>query len=75
MISTKKITAIADIQKLQYLATKCESNVGIHSMDDSIMVDAKSYIGLFALDFNEPVRIVCEDENFHKLIKDLGENV
>ena len=35
-------------------------------MDDSIMVDAKSFINLFTLDFSEPVKIVTESEEVGK---------
>ena len=35
-------------------------------VDDSIMVDAKSFINLFTLDFSEPVKIVTESEEVGK---------
>jgi hypothetical protein len=61
MILTKKFNSVAELQKLQRLACEAGSDVFIHSMDDSIMVDAKSFINLFTLDFSQPVKIVTED--------------
>jgi hypothetical protein len=36
--------------------------VYFHSLDNSIMVDAKSFIGLFTLDFSQPVLLVTENQ-------------
>lgn len=62
MIMEKNFQSIAEIQTLQALACKVNEDVFIHSMDDSIKVDAKSFIGLFTLDFSGPVKIVTESE-------------
>ena len=53
-------------QKLQRIACSVPEDVYLHSMDDSIMVDAKSFINLFTLDFSEPVKIVTESEEVGK---------
>ena len=58
----KTFSSIAQIQRLQEIAGKSDEDVFIHSEDDSVMVDAKSFIGLFALDFSKPVKIVSMDE-------------
>lgn len=71
MITVKKFDSIASVQKLQRMACECPSEVFIHSMDHSIMVDAKSFINLYTLDFSQPVQIVSEDEAFHKALETL----
>lgn len=75
MVSKKKINYINELQDIQRMAVECPCDVGLHSMDGSMIVDAKSYIGMYALDFTQPILVVSEDEDFHKRIKDIGENV
>ena len=75
MISKKKINYIHELQEIQRLAVGCLSDVGLHSADGSMIIDAKSYIGMYALDFTQPILVVSEDENFHEKIKNIGENV
>ncbi len=75
MITKKRFHNIEELQKLQALANKCDEDVGIHSEDGSIIVDAKSFIGLFALDFTKPVLVVSESMDFHKHIAKIGETV
>ncbi len=75
MISKKKFNTIGELQKVQYLATKCPSDVGLHSANSEIIVDAKSYIGMYALNFDEPILVVSEDEDFHKQIANIGQNL
>ena len=61
---TKQITikSISELQEIQRLATAVQDDVYFHSMDNSIMVDAKSFIGLFTLDFSQPVLLVTESQ-------------
>ena len=75
MITKKQFHTIQDIQQLQRLATQSNDDVGLHSLDSSMIVDAKSYIGLYTLDFSQPVLVVSEDEKFHAAIADIGETV
>lgn len=75
MVSKKFFHTIQQLQEVQKLATQCLSDVGLHSDDDKTIIDAKSYIGMYALDFSKPILVVSESEDFHKLIKDIGENV
>ncbi len=75
MISKKLIRSISELQVIQNEAVSCNEDVGIHSLDSKIIVDAKSFIGLFALDFSQPVLVVSESESFHRAIRDIGENV
>lgn len=75
MVSKKKINYIHELQQIQQLAVACACDVGLHSLDSSMIIDAKSYIGMYALDFNQPILVVSEDKEFHNRIKDIGENV
>ena len=75
MVSRKKINYIHELQEIQRLAVECFSDVGLHSPDGSMIIDAKSYIGMYALDFTQPILVVSEDKGFHEKIKNIGENV
>lgn len=75
MISKKLFRTINELQEIQRLATQCEMDVAFHSEDSSVVIDAKSYIGMYALNFQEPVLVVSEDIEFHKQIANIGENV
>lgn len=69
MVITKKFNSVDELQKLQRLACEVPEDVFLHSMDDSIMVDAKSFINLFTLDFTQPVKIVTESARVAKEFK------
>ena len=60
MIIVKKFNDVSELQKLQRIACSVPEDVYLHSMDDSIMVDAKSFINLFTLDFSKPVKVVTD---------------
>lgn len=75
MVTKKRIHNIEELQKIQLLANHTPEDVGLHSEDGSIMIDAKSFIGLFALDFSKPILIVSEDLRFHRSIVDIGETI
>ncbi|WP_343207827.1 hypothetical protein [Anaerolentibacter hominis] len=75
MITKKLFKTINELQEVQRLATHCPDDVAFHSLDSQIIIDAKSYIGMYALDFSQPVLVVSENENFHKQIDGIGENV
>ena len=55
-----QFNSIAQLQRLQEIAGSCDDEIFLHSMDDRIRVDAKSFIGLFTLDFTQPVKVVTE---------------
>lgn len=69
MIVKKKFNSIKELQELQELACKADEDVFLHSLDNSIIVDAKSFIGLFALDFTQEINVVTESEWLVKKIK------
>ena len=63
MVITRQFKSVDELQRLQRLACSVPDEVFIHSLDDVIMVDAKSFINLFTLDFTQPVKIVTENES------------
>ncbi|MCD7946682.1 MAG: hypothetical protein LUG13_00075 [Oscillospiraceae bacterium] len=65
----KKFTSIRQLQELQELACRVQEDVFIHALDNSVMVDAKSFIGLFSLDFSKEVNVTTESEWLMKKIK------
>ena len=75
MITKKRIYNITELQKLQALATKCKDDVTITSEDGSVKVDAKSFIGLFALDFTKPVLVVTDNAQYHCDIANVGDTI
>ena len=60
MLIEMKFHSVAELQRLQEIACDVKEEVFLHSMDDRIRVDAKSFIGLFTLDFPQPVKVVTE---------------
>ena len=52
-----QFNSIAQLQRLQEIASSCSDEIHLHSLDDSVQVDAKSFIGLFTLDFDRPVKV------------------
>lgn len=75
MVSKKIFHTIDELQTVQFLATKSLYDVGLQSSDGTVSIDAKSYIGMYALDFSKPILIISEDESLHRKIADIGENV
>lgn len=58
----RKFNDVVELQALQQLACSVEEDVFLQSLDDTVTVDAKSFINLFTLDFSKPVKIVTESE-------------
>lgn len=75
MVSKKKIVSIGELQDIQRLAVESPTDVSLCSEDRSMVIDAKSYIGMYALDFTHPILIESDDPEFHKKIKEIGENL
>ena len=49
MMIEMQFNSIAQLQRLQEIASSCDDEIFLHSLDDSVRVDAKSFIGLFTL--------------------------
>ncbi len=75
MTSKKKIHYITELQEIQRLAVACPEAVELRSVEGDMVVDAKSYIGMYALDFAKPILIVSDDAAYHESIREIGENV
>ena len=60
MIFELKFDSMEEIAAVQKLANSVEEPVYFESQDKSIRVDAGSFIGVFVLDFSQPVRVVTE---------------
>ena len=69
MVLVHRFQSIDELQKLQKLAGSVDEDVFLHSPDDSIIVDAKSFINLFTLDFSKDVKIVTESEKVIKSVE------
>lgn len=56
-----------DLRQFMYLAMQSTEEIGVHTTDGKI-ADAKSVLGLMALDYSKPVKVVTEDSHFVKQI-------
>lgn len=75
MITKKMIRTIDELQDIQRIASKCPVDVAFHNEESTVVIDAKSYIGMYALDFHRPILVVSESEEFHKQIENIAETV
>lgn len=57
-----------DLREFMFLAMNSEEDIGVHTTDGKI-ADAKSILGLMALDYSQPVKVVTEDTYFIKNLK------
>ena len=62
MIIPMQFDSLEELYSLQKLACRVEEPVYVHAPDDSIMVDARSFLGLFPLDFSKPVNVVTDSK-------------
>ena len=62
MIIPMQFDSLEELYSLQKLACRVEEPVYVHAPDDSIMVDALSFLGLFTLDFSKPVNVVTDSK-------------
>lgn len=54
-----------DLRDFMHLACSSPMDIGVHTMDNQI-ADGKSVLGLMAIDYKKPVRVVSEDAKFMK---------
>lgn len=57
MVLTKRIPSVEALQRLHRLAWSVPEEVVVRSPDGTVSADAKSPMGLFTLDYSEPVEI------------------
>ena len=58
MVFDCKINSISELADLQQLAAHADKPVYIANEDDTIRVDARSFLGLFALDYSKPMKVI-----------------
>ena len=54
-----------DLRDFMHLACASPLDIGVHTMDNQI-ADGKSVLGLMAIDYKKPVKVVSEDKKFLK---------
>lgn len=67
MVTKIRLSSAEDLRQFMNIAWECASDVGVHAPDGQI-ADAKSILGLIALNYSEPVLVVTEDESFPRKI-------
>ena len=60
MVFDLKLQSISELAELQQLAAHADKPVYIANEDDTIRVDARSFLGLFTLDFSKPLKVVTD---------------
>ncbi len=60
MVFDLKLESISELADLQQLAVHADKPVYIANADDSIRVDARSFLGLFALDYSKPMKVITD---------------
>lgn len=60
MVFDCKINSISELADLQQLAAHADKPVYIANEDDSIRVDVRSFLGLFAMDYSKPVKVITD---------------
>jgi len=68
MITKIKLTTAEDLREFMNLAWESPEDIGVHAPDGKI-ADAKSILGLIALDYSNPVMVVTEDASFPQKLK------
>lgn len=68
MVTKIKLHSAEDLRDFMNLAWECEDDIGVHSPAGQI-ADAKSILGLIAIDYKDPVMVVTENEAFCKKLK------
>lgn len=67
MVKSIRLETSNDLGEFMHLATQSKYDIGVHTTDNQI-ADAKSIMGLMALDYDEPILVVTEDKSFLKKI-------
>lgn len=63
-----KLVTAEDLREFMNIAWNSPHDVGVHAPDGKI-ADAKSILGLMALDYAKPVMVVTDDARFLSQIK------
>lgn len=68
MVVKVNLSSAEDLKEFMHLAWNCPEDVGVHDPQGRI-ADAKSILGLIALDYSQPVLVVSEDTKFFDKIE------
>lgn len=60
MVLEMKFDSLEELEELQRLAAHADRPVYVGSEDDSIRADARSFLGLLAMDYSKPVRVITD---------------
>ena len=60
MVFDLRINAISELADLQQLAANADKPVYIANEDDTIRVDASSFLGLFTLNYAKPMKVITD---------------
>ena len=60
MVVQKKVPSVEALERLHRLAYSVPDEVQVRSLDGAIAIDAKSSMGLFALDFSQPLKVITD---------------
>lgn len=62
MTVTLTISSQEDVKKLRELALSVPETVTVRSMNGSIALNAKSPMGIYAMDFSQPVQVISDSQ-------------
>ena len=68
MIKSIMLNTSNDLRDFMHLACSSPMDIGVHTVDNQI-ADGKSVLGLMAIDYKKPVKVISEDEKFMKQIE------
>lgn len=60
MTMNMKFESLTEVENLQRLANTADQPVYLVSGDGSLKVDARTFLGLFSVDFSKPVKVVTD---------------
>lgn len=60
MVMNIKFASLAEVEALQKLANAADAPVYLASDDETLKVDARTFLGLFSVDFSKPVKVVTD---------------
>ncbi len=60
MVMNIKFASLAEVEALQKLANTADAPVYLASDDETLKVDARTFLGLFSVDFSKPVKVVTD---------------
>ena len=75
MVVQKKVPSVEALERLHRLAYSVPDEVQVRSLDGAIAIDAKSSMGLFALDFSQPLKVITDSLYVIRMVElDLRKN-